>query len=56
MNSIPLSRAFLCVNCEQVSEAKHEACPVCGSVTLLSLARILNPSPELGQVTFILAA
>lgn len=38
----PLSVAVLCANCETISDAKHDACPKCGSKSLINLGRILN--------------
>ncbi len=41
-NLIPLQQAVLCANCEVVSDSKNGHCIVCGSPSLLSLARVLN--------------
>lgn len=55
MVSLDLTRATLCVQCEKITDARGSVCPVCASSgSLLSLARVLNPSPELGSVTFML--
>ncbi len=43
-NLIPLQQAVLCANCEVVSDSKNGHCIVCGSPSLLSLARVLNGS------------
>lgn len=57
--SFPLTFAVLCENCEPPTifdsrETRGEVCPVCRAQgTLLSLARVLNPTPELGKITFI---
>jgi len=52
---IPLSLAVLCENCLTISELRGEKCPVCKAEgCLLSLQRVLNPSAELGSVTFVL--
>lgn len=57
---ILLQNALLCENCTHVidtMEVKGEQCPKCASTgSLLSLARVLNPSPTLGQITFIYSA
>jgi len=51
---IPLSRAALCVNCTAVSNSRGDHCLSCGSAgSLLSLARVLDPTPELGAITYI---
>ena len=51
---IPLSRAMLCENCAIISAPVNDTCPGCQATgCLLSLARVLNPSPELGQINFI---
>ena len=42
MNALHLSRAVLCVQCESVSDCNKESCPVCGSASLMNLARVLN--------------
>lgn len=57
--SIPLNFALLCESCNPVTicdsrDAVGEVCPTCkAQYTLLSLARVLNPTPELGRITFI---
>jgi predicted amidophosphoribosyltransferase len=38
---IPLHKAALCVNCDNIVETDRY-CPACGSSSLLNLARILN--------------
>ena len=42
LSLIPLQRAVLCANCEMVSEGRNGHCIVCGSASLLSLARVLG--------------
>jgi len=52
---IPLKAAMLCVDCQMISDSRNDTCPFCTHKhCLLSLSRILNPSPDLGQITFIL--
>lgn len=52
--AIPLGVAQLCVECSSVVEAKGDTCPRCNAVgCLLSLARVLNPDPKLGAITYI---
>lgn len=59
MTMIPLSQAVMCA-CGIISdqrEVKAERCASCGSQgQFLSLARVLNPNPQLGQVTYVLAS
>lgn len=46
--SLPLSCAVLCVDCERIAISYNDACPVCGSRSLLSMCQILGGtlSPE----------
>ena len=57
---ISLQNALLCTSCDWVVDAatvRAEQCPKCAATgTLLSLSRVLNPSPRLGTITFILAS
>ena len=39
---VPLQNAMLCVDCESVTGTPHDTCPVCGSHSLLGLARLLG--------------
>jgi len=41
IDSIPLSRAVLCANCEVITAATNGHCPVCQSTALVNLATIL---------------
>jgi hypothetical protein len=41
-NAISLQTAVLCLDCECVSHAPHDQCPVCGSRSVSNLARILG--------------
>jgi len=43
---VPLDRAVLCVNCESITAAVCEGCPVCGSPSLMLLARVLEEKEE----------
>ena len=53
---VMLRDAVLCVGCNMISDARGDSCPSCAATgSLLSLARVLNPSPELGAITFVLA-
>jgi hypothetical protein len=42
---VPLTRAVICIDCEAITQGIHE-CPACGSLSLLSVARILNRTPR----------
>ena len=39
---VPLQGAVLCVDCESISNSRFHECPVCGSCSLLSIARMLG--------------
>lgn len=43
-NLIPLQQAVLCANCDVVSDSRNGRCVVCGSPSLLNLARVLDGS------------
>ena len=50
-NLIPLQQAVLCANCEVISDSKNGHCVVCGSPSLLNLARVLDgPSRKTEKV------
>lgn len=51
-NLIPLQQAVLCANCEVVSDSKNGHCIVCGSPSLLNLARALSGSNRMGEKTW----
>ncbi len=42
--SVPLSCAVLCVDCDRITISYNNACPVCGSKSLLNVAQILGGS------------
>ncbi len=44
LNTVRLLDAVLCVNCEMISDSNGESCSVCGSKSLLSVARVLGGS------------
>ena len=44
LNTIHLSSAVLCADCEIISDSTGEICAVCGSRSLLSLGRVLGGS------------
>ena len=45
---IPLAKAFLCQDCEEVGDSE-QACPACASQSLLPLAVVLNREPKKGK-------
>lgn len=52
---ISLKVAMFCENCTVISELKTETCPACGAHgCMLSLRRVMNPTPELGSINFVL--
>lgn len=54
---VPLALAMLCENCQTISDSRTDTCPLCKSVgCLMSLARVLNPNPEIGAISYIFAA
>jgi len=57
---IPLKRAWLCVDCNCISNASQE-CPACSSGALMNLSAVLNPKeriqlPALTQIVVPVAA
>ena len=44
LNTIPLINAVLCADCEVISDSAGEVCSVCGSRSLLNVARVLGGS------------
>lgn len=55
MNSINLNSAYLCVDCDMITDCAS-ACSVCGSTALLSLAKVLGVMPKEIQPSMISAA
>lgn len=49
MSAFPLASAVLCPNCDFVSDATGEACPKCGSKSLMSVARALVRVPTMTE-------
>ena len=56
LNTVPLLEAVLCADCEVISDSNGEACPVCGSRSLLSVARVLGGSTGQVRATVVEAA
>lgn len=44
IDTLPLLDAVLCADCEMISNSRGDCCVVCGSRSLLNLARILGGS------------
>jgi hypothetical protein len=44
MIHIPLTSAFLCLDCDRVTDSRH-ACPACASESLMGLSAVLNRKP-----------
>jgi hypothetical protein len=42
IDAVPLDRAVLCGQCESITKLGNDHCPVCGSIALLNVGRILN--------------
>jgi hypothetical protein len=40
--AVPLQGAALCVDCESISNSRSHECPVCGSPSLINIARMLG--------------
>lgn len=53
MNHLPLQRAVLCLDCQEVSDSKTDSCPACAGGSLMPLARVLNPNPSIGKINYM---
>ena len=42
LSTVPLQNAVFCVNCEIISNSRHDICTVCGSRSLIGLFRVLG--------------
>lgn len=42
INAVPLQNAVLCAECDVVSDSPHDVCLVCGSRSLINIARIFG--------------
>jgi hypothetical protein len=40
LNAVPLMAAVYCVNCDLISNSSHDECKVCGSHSVISVARL----------------
>jgi hypothetical protein len=44
--ALPLQNAVLCAECECITMGRSDACPVCGSRSLCSMARLLGGAQQ----------
>ena len=42
LNAVPLQNAVLCAECDVVSDSPHDTCLVCGSPSLINIARMFG--------------
>ena len=42
IETVSLPKAVLCADCEHISESHTDSCPVCGSTSVVNLARLLT--------------
>ena len=42
INAVPLQNAVLCAECDVVSDSPHDVCLVCGSRSLINIARMFG--------------
>ena len=55
--TIPLRDALICESCSSIVDARSirgEVCSCGAQGSLMSLARVLAPNPELGRISYIL--
>lgn len=52
-NAVYLQHAVLCADCDCVSDSPHDKCLVCGSRSLLNIARVLGGNLAQGQATAV---
>lgn len=55
MTIIDFNKAVLCLDpdCRAITDSRTDQCPACGNRGLISLARVLQPTPELGAISYI---
>lgn len=52
---IALKFAVLCLDCDTISDSRTSTCPQCSAHnSLLPLARVMNPTPEHGEISYVL--
>ena len=42
LNAVPLQNAVLCAECDVISDSPHDICMVCGSRSLINIARVFG--------------
>jgi hypothetical protein len=42
LNAVPIQNAVLCAECDVVSDSPHDTCLVCGSSSLINIARMFG--------------
>jgi hypothetical protein len=55
VNAVRLQQAVLCADCDVITDSPHDTCSICGSRSLLPLARVLGntqptPTPAVQEV------
>jgi hypothetical protein len=53
LNAVPLRNAVLCADCDVVSDSPHDVCMVCGSRSLLNIARIFGGTLPTRRVSML---
>jgi ribosomal protein L40E len=46
VQTVPLSEAQICLDCEAISDTRANACPACGSASLWRLEQWINKSTQ----------
>ncbi len=53
LNAVPLQNAVLCAECDVFSDSPHDTCLVCGSHSLLNIARMFGGNLPKGRASLI---
>ncbi len=53
LNAVPLQNAVLCAECDVFSDSPHDTCLVCGSHSLLNIARMFGCNLPKGRASLI---
>jgi len=54
LNAVPLENAVLCAQCDVVSDSPHDVCMVCGSHSLLNIARVFGGNLQKERAKLVL--
>lgn len=54
LNAVPLQNAVLCAQCDVVSDSPHDVCMVCGSHSLLNIARVFGGNLQKERAKLVL--